>query len=162
MVSARSLVPSLRLSRMRRFFSGVQRPSPMLSPARCTTASWPSRREASIVPEEGSQPTSALDAGERVRRVVSWPPDSRAGIRADPMSPVAPLMRTFICSSRVAPYVARPSPRLRSGPALDASAVCLSIGSIEPALLALRAVFVGEGGASGKGAYRAGEVLYLR
>jgi hypothetical protein len=98
MVSASRRVPLLRLSMMRRFLSGVQRPSAMLSPARWTTASWPSR-EPSIVPASGSQRMSFGPLGERVRRVMLWPPRRSSSESVDPIRPVAPLIRTFICSS---------------------------------------------------------------
>src|ERR671916_64113 len=96
--SASSLVPFALLSMMRRFFWAVQRsagPEKMLSPARWTTASVPSR-SPSMVPDSGAHRTSPAVFGDRVRRVTVWPFASSSGVSADPMRPVAPLIRTFI------------------------------------------------------------------
>src|SRR5829696_141981 len=91
--SASRRVPFCRLSRMRRFFSSVQRPSAMLSPARWTTASVP-EMSPSMTPASGFHLMSPSKRSVRVRRLIVCPLASRAGVKADPIRPVAPLMRT--------------------------------------------------------------------
>src|SRR5439155_24068779 len=81
-VSAISFVPLTRLSRIRVFRVAVQRPSAMVSPARCTTASTPFNTEALTVPASG-----AHSAG-RLIRTTSWPPFVNIVTRAEPMSAV--------------------------------------------------------------------------
>ena len=96
--SQRTVVPCTRLLRMLAFFAAVQRPEAMLSPARCTTASNPSRAGVGILRAAGSQGISA-DPGrgvDRTNRVTACPPVVRKGTRAEPMSPLAPVTSTRI------------------------------------------------------------------
>src|SRR4051795_5217125 len=74
----------------------------MPAPARCTTASTPSSRAASMVPALGSQPTaSAVGApgAPRTTRTTRWPPARRASTRAVPMSPEDPVTATSMARS---------------------------------------------------------------
>ena len=87
-----SEVPRALLLRIRSFCSGLQRFSPMPSPARCTTASTPSSAPASIVPAIGSQTTLPGTATPpRTNLRTRCPSASRAAIRADPIKPLAPV-----------------------------------------------------------------------
>src|SRR5215475_4114509 len=102
--SQRTLVPCTRLLRMLAFFAAVQRPEAMLSPARCTTASRPSRAGVPILRAAGFQGISACPGRGAVRtnRVTVWPPAVSVGVRAEPMNPLAPLTSTRIGRS---PYL---------------------------------------------------------
>src|SRR5688572_8701282 len=48
------------------------------------------------MPASGSQRMSSPERGERVRRSTLCPPTSSSGIKADPISPFAPLTSTFM------------------------------------------------------------------
>jgi len=91
--SARSMVPSTRLLRMRRLRWSLQR-VPTVSPARCTTASRPSRPAWSITPAAGSQWIASRRPRRLLTAMTSCPPVVRKGIRAVPRSPVAPVTAT--------------------------------------------------------------------
>src|SRR6266702_6386965 len=95
--SQRVLVPSTRLERILAFFSAVHLPAAMFSPARCTTASSPSRPAVSTLPAAGSHCTSAVPGRgrDRTRRVTRCPLLVRKGTRAEPTSPLAQVTRTF-------------------------------------------------------------------
>src|SRR5215203_7219345 len=87
---------------MRRFFSSVQRPSAMLSPARWTTASVP-EMSPSMTPASGFHLMSPSKHSVRVRRLNVCPLASRAGVKADPIRPVAPLTRTSMLLLQLRP-----------------------------------------------------------
>src|SRR5882672_3664394 len=96
--SQRTVVPWTRLSRMLAFFAAVQRPAAMLSPARCTTTSRPSRAGVPILRAAGFQGISACPGRgvDRTNRVTVCPPAVNVGTRAEPMNPLAPLTSTCI------------------------------------------------------------------
>ena len=72
--------------------AGVHFLSPMPAPARCTTASTPSRPAASIVPASGSHRTSSAPSGSpRTRRSTRWPSARRRGMSAVPIRPCEPV-----------------------------------------------------------------------
>ena len=89
-------VPTVRLSRIRAFLRRVQRPAAMFSPARWTTASSPSRSAASRRPAAGSQRTSAGPGWRRTSRLMACPASDNDFTSADPISPLAPLIRMFM------------------------------------------------------------------
>ena len=91
-VRASSPVPCVRLSRMRRRESSVQRWA-MFSPARWIAASTPSSARASMVPRAGSQVTSLLPGrgSPRETRTTAWPAAASAGTSALPRKPPAPV-----------------------------------------------------------------------
>src|SRR5437773_2251232 len=95
--SQRVLVPSTRLERILAFFSAVHLPAAMFSPARCTTASSPSRLVVSTLPATGSHCASAVPGRgrDRTRRVTRCPLLVRTGTKAEPTSPLAPVTRIF-------------------------------------------------------------------
>src|SRR5687767_10993093 len=97
-VSHNSVVPRTRLSRMSCLTAAVQRRLATLSPARCTTASTPSKRAASIVPPVGSQRISFAPAPleRRTTRRTECPSASSAGRSAFPTRPVEPVTATII------------------------------------------------------------------
>src|SRR5437879_2161685 len=94
----RKAVPLTRLSRILAFFAAVHLPSAMFSPARCTTASNPSRPDELMLPANGSHWTSEIsdfvgrDFG-RTRCVTRCPPLLRKVTSADPTRPVEPVTR---------------------------------------------------------------------
>src|SRR4029434_3341282 len=96
--SQRTLVPCTRLLRMLAFFAAVQRPEATLSPARCTTASSPSRAGVPILRAAGFQGVSACPGRgvARTSRVTACPPAVNVGTRAEPMNPLAPVTSTCI------------------------------------------------------------------
>src|SRR5438552_5814001 len=95
--SQRVLVSSTRLERILAFFSAVHLPAAMFSPARCTTASSPSRLAVSTLPAAGSHCASAVPGRgrDRTRRVTRCPLLARKGTKAEPTSPLAPVTRIF-------------------------------------------------------------------
>src|SRR5256714_1773392 len=121
-VSAISRVPFTRLSRMRRFFSCVQRPSAIGSPARCTAASCPSSPSESTAPSSGSQRTAAVPgalnvcAPPRTSRVTLLPSASSERTSARPTRPVEPVTMTFIQDSPPRLFAFAPLRELSSRP----------------------------------------------
>ncbi len=95
---ASSVVESVRESRMSRLRSSVHRASPMPAPARFTTASTPSNTLASMRPSAGCHSISSAEAAERTTGTGVWPPPASAPLSAVPISPVDPVMATFITS----------------------------------------------------------------
>ena len=99
---ARSVVPRVRLSRIRSRWADVQRLSAIPAPARWTTASVPRRSDGSRTPSAGSQWISPRPLGSRRRmRTTRSPRASSAVHSAEPISPVDPVTATSI----------RPSPQ---------------------------------------------------
>ena len=91
-VRASRLVPLIRLWVIACRRARVQRPRPTFSPARCTTASTPSKAPGLIVPRAGSQGISWSEAaGRRTRVSTRLFRSRRAGMSACPTSPEAPL-----------------------------------------------------------------------
>ena len=101
---ASSEVPSVLLSRMTFFRSSVHLLSPMPAPARCTTASMPSRLAASMVPPAGSHWISSAPAfaARRTKAIGRWPCDVSDAESAVPMRPDAPVIAiSMLLSSQV-------------------------------------------------------------
>src|SRR5438477_12171902 len=79
----------------------------MPSPARCTTASTPSRAPGDIDPASMSQRVSpgpvgtspAAEGDRRTRRTTSWPAAGRYAASSEPMSPCDPLTRTLTAAT---------------------------------------------------------------
>src|SRR5829696_2240103 len=74
----------------------------MPAPARCTTASMPSRPPASIVPAFGSHATAspgAVSRTPRTTRTTRWPAAPRASTSAVPMRPDEPVIATSMTLS---------------------------------------------------------------
>ncbi len=104
--SASSVVPFTRLSRIARLWASVQRCATD-APARCTTASAPSRAAESIRRASGFQAKSPAARGARVIRRTAWPPARSAATRAEPIRPVAPVI-AIVSGGRFAACVVVP------------------------------------------------------
>ncbi len=96
--SAKRRVGPLRLSMTARLWRSLKRPA-MDAPARCTTASTPSRSRGPGL--SGSHWRSPGPVGGcRTNRTTLWPPVVRNAARADPISPEDPVMATVSGSVR--------------------------------------------------------------
>src|SRR5918992_2578300 len=93
-VSLNSLVPRMRLSRMRAFLLRVQR-APTFSPARWITPSTASSPAESIFPVAGSQVISSGPAVRRTMRRTRGPPAASRAPIAEPIKPLAPVTTRF-------------------------------------------------------------------
>ena len=102
MPSTRFFVARTRLSRIRRFASVVRRWL-ISSPIRFTTASTSANASAggrSVAGSQACQVTvrlvSRARSGFRLRPTTSFPRASRASATAEPIIPLAPVMRTLM------------------------------------------------------------------
>src|SRR3954454_19662621 len=99
-VSERSFVDWTLLSRIR-FRTARFQGWAMFSPARWTTASKLPTGPRSIIPSAEFHRGAFLWLSERLNLETRWPCCSRNGVRADPTSPDAPVIKMFMASRSV-------------------------------------------------------------
>src|SRR6187401_1179704 len=84
----------------------------MFSPARLMIVSKPARLAGLNSSWLGCHSSSPAFGFERTMRVICAPIDFRAGIRAEPTNPLAPVIATFICQASSVVRVAKTLPRI--------------------------------------------------